>query len=119
MHVIDLVSLTGQVHSRNGVVSVEDRIFSTDRFSVDLSNAVNQAPDVDPAPIAAPASRCFRSFGVQTDFPSTVLVDTATQTTVEAVGHIEISRYRGDDRVETYKDDAIWELMYFGHARDA
>lgn len=37
--VIDPVSLTGQVHSRSGVVSVEDRIFSTDRFSVDLSKA--------------------------------------------------------------------------------
>jgi Uma2 family endonuclease len=37
--VIDPVSLTGQVHSGNGVVSVEDRIFSTDRFSVDLSKA--------------------------------------------------------------------------------
>jgi Uma2 family endonuclease len=37
--VIDPVSLTGQVHSGNGVVSVEDRIFSTDRFSIDLSNA--------------------------------------------------------------------------------
>jgi Uma2 family endonuclease len=37
--VIDPVSLTGQVHSGNGVVSIEDRIFSTDRFSIDLSNA--------------------------------------------------------------------------------
>ncbi len=36
---IDPVSLTGQAHSRDGVVSVEDRIFSTDRFSVDLSKA--------------------------------------------------------------------------------
>jgi Uma2 family endonuclease len=36
---IDPVSLTGQVHSRNGIVSVEDRIFSTDRFSVDISKA--------------------------------------------------------------------------------
>jgi hypothetical protein len=33
-------------------------------------------------------------------------------------GDIEISRYRGDALVETHKDDAIWELMYFGHARD-
>ena len=33
-------------------------------------------------------------------------------------GDIEISRYRGDDLAETHKDDAIWELMYFGHARD-
>jgi Uma2 family endonuclease len=37
--VIDPVSLTGQVHSRNGVVGVEDRISSTDRFSVDISQA--------------------------------------------------------------------------------
>jgi Uma2 family endonuclease len=37
--VIDPVSLSGQVHSRSGVISVEDRIFSTDRFSVDLSKA--------------------------------------------------------------------------------
>jgi Uma2 family endonuclease len=36
--VIDPVSLAGQVHSGNGVVSVEDRVFSTDRFSIDLSN---------------------------------------------------------------------------------
>jgi hypothetical protein len=34
------------------------------------------------------------------------------------VGDIEISRYRAGELVETYKDDAIWELMYFGHARD-
>jgi hypothetical protein len=32
------------------------------------------------------------------------------------VGELEISRYRGDQLVETFKDDAIWELMYFGHA---
>ena len=37
--VVDPVSLTGQVHSQNGIVSVEDRIFSTDRFSVDISKA--------------------------------------------------------------------------------
>jgi Uma2 family endonuclease len=37
--VIDPISLSGQVHSRNGVVSIEDRIFSTDRFSLDLSKA--------------------------------------------------------------------------------
>ena len=36
--VIDPVSLAGQVHSRNSGVNVEDRIFSTDKFSVDLSN---------------------------------------------------------------------------------
>ena len=34
------------------------------------------------------------------------------------VGDIEISRYRGAALIETHKDDAIWELMYFGHARD-
>src|SRR5467141_454451 len=33
------------------------------------------------------------------------------------VGDLEISRYRGPVLVETYKEDAIWELMYFGHAR--
>jgi hypothetical protein len=33
------------------------------------------------------------------------------------VGDIEISRYRGGDLIETHKDDAIWELMYFGRAR--
>jgi len=36
--VIDPVSLAGQVHSRTSVVNIEDRIYSTDRFSVDLSN---------------------------------------------------------------------------------
>ena len=34
------------------------------------------------------------------------------------VGDLEISRYRGVELVETHRDDAIWELMYFGHARD-
>jgi hypothetical protein len=34
------------------------------------------------------------------------------------VGDLEISRYRGGELAETHKDDAIWELMYFGHARD-
>src|ERR1700686_558190 len=34
------------------------------------------------------------------------------------VGDIEISRYSGDELAETHKNDAIWELMYFGHARD-
>jgi Uma2 family endonuclease len=37
--VIDPVSRRGQVHSRNSVASVEDGIFSTDQFSVDLSRA--------------------------------------------------------------------------------
>ncbi|HEY8793238.1 MAG TPA: hypothetical protein VIL96_10175 [Gaiellaceae bacterium] len=34
------------------------------------------------------------------------------------VGDLELSRYRGSELVETHKNDAIWELMYFGHARD-
>jgi Uma2 family endonuclease len=34
--VIDPVSLSGQVHSQSSVANI-DRIFSTDRFSVDLS----------------------------------------------------------------------------------
>jgi hypothetical protein len=34
------------------------------------------------------------------------------------VGDLEISRYRGSELVETHKDDAIWELMYFGHPRN-
>jgi hypothetical protein len=33
------------------------------------------------------------------------------------VGDLQISRYRAGEQIETYKDDAIWELMYFGHAR--
>jgi Uma2 family endonuclease len=37
--VIDPVSLTGQVHSRMGVAAIENRLFSTDRFTVDLSKA--------------------------------------------------------------------------------
>jgi Uma2 family endonuclease len=37
--VVDPVSLSGPVHSLNGVAGVEDRTFSTDRFSVDLSQA--------------------------------------------------------------------------------
>jgi hypothetical protein len=37
--VIDPVSRAGQVHGRNSVAAVEDRIFSTDRFSVDVSGA--------------------------------------------------------------------------------
>ena len=37
--VVDPVALSGQVHSRNGVANVEARIFSTDRFSLDLSKA--------------------------------------------------------------------------------
>jgi hypothetical protein len=34
------------------------------------------------------------------------------------VGSIEILRYRHEELVETHRDDAIWELMYFGHSRD-
>jgi hypothetical protein len=30
---------------------------------------------------------------------------------------LQISRYRGGDLVESYKDDPIWELTYFGHTR--
>lgn len=33
------------------------------------------------------------------------------------VGDLQISRYHAHELVETYKSDAIWELMYFGHAR--
>ena len=33
-------------------------------------------------------------------------------------GDLEIARYHGAELAETHKDDAIWELMYFGHARD-
>lgn len=33
-------------------------------------------------------------------------------------GDLEVSRHRGRELVETYKDEAIWELMYFGHARE-
>ena len=32
-------------------------------------------------------------------------------------GDLEIARYRGGELAETHQDDAIWELMYFGHAR--
>jgi Uma2 family endonuclease len=37
--VIDPVSRSGQVHSRAGIASIEDRIFTTDRFEVDLTKA--------------------------------------------------------------------------------
>ena len=33
------------------------------------------------------------------------------------VGDLQISRYRRGEHLETYRDEAIWELMYFGHAR--
>ena len=32
-------------------------------------------------------------------------------------GDIEVSHYHGGALIETQKDEAIWELMYFGHAR--
>jgi hypothetical protein len=32
-------------------------------------------------------------------------------------GQVRVERYRHGDRVEEFSDDAIWELMYFGHAR--
>jgi hypothetical protein len=31
-------------------------------------------------------------------------------------GDIEVSHHRGGELVETHADEAIWELMYFGHA---
>lgn len=36
--IIDPVALAGQIHSRDSVANIENRIFSTDRFSVDLSD---------------------------------------------------------------------------------
>jgi len=36
--VIDPVSLSGHVHSQTSVANIEDRIFSTDRFSVNLND---------------------------------------------------------------------------------
>ena len=32
-------------------------------------------------------------------------------------GDIEVSHHHGSELIETHKDEAIWELMYFGHAR--
>jgi len=34
-------------------------------------------------------------------------------------GDIEVSHHHGSELIETHKDEAIWELMYFGHARNA
>ncbi|HET9849851.1 MAG TPA: hydroxyneurosporene dehydrogenase [Candidatus Dormibacteraeota bacterium] len=34
------------------------------------------------------------------------------------VGDLQIDHYRGGELVEAHKNDAIWELMYFGRARD-
>jgi hypothetical protein len=33
-------------------------------------------------------------------------------------GDLEVSHERGGKVIETHKDEAIWELMYFGHARN-
>jgi hypothetical protein len=33
-------------------------------------------------------------------------------------GHVQVSHQRGGELIETHADEAIWELMYFGHARD-
>jgi CrtC N-terminal lipocalin domain len=33
-------------------------------------------------------------------------------------GDIEVSHHHGSELLETHKDEAIWELMYFGHARN-
>ena len=33
-------------------------------------------------------------------------------------GDLEVSRHHGSELIETHNDEAIWELMYFGHARD-
>ena len=32
-------------------------------------------------------------------------------------GEMEVSHHHGGALIETYKSEAIWELMYFGHAR--
>jgi len=34
-------------------------------------------------------------------------------------GDLEVSHLHGSETVETHTDEAIWELMYFGHARGA
>ena len=34
-------------------------------------------------------------------------------------GPMTVTVYRAGERVEEYADDAIWELMYFGHSRAA
>jgi CrtC N-terminal lipocalin domain len=33
------------------------------------------------------------------------------------VGDLQIEHYRGSELIEAHKNDAIWELMYFGHVR--
>ena len=32
-------------------------------------------------------------------------------------GELRLEHLRGDELVDSYSDDALWELMYFGHAR--
>jgi hypothetical protein len=32
-------------------------------------------------------------------------------------GDMEVAHHHGGDLIDTHKDEAIWELMYFGHAR--
>jgi len=32
-------------------------------------------------------------------------------------GQVRVERFRRGERVEAFSDEAIWELMYFGHAR--
>jgi hypothetical protein len=33
-------------------------------------------------------------------------------------GDIEVSHHHGGEPIETHRDEAIWELMYLGHARE-
>jgi hypothetical protein len=33
-------------------------------------------------------------------------------------GDMEVSHHHNGELIETHRDEAIWELMYFGHARD-
>ncbi len=37
---------------------------------------------------------------------------------VERAGLKQRLRGTRSELIETYEDDAIWEVMYFGHARD-
>ena len=32
-------------------------------------------------------------------------------------GELRIEHYRGDELLDGHADEALWELMYFGHAR--
>jgi hypothetical protein len=76
-------------------------------------------------------NRCVVSFTRTHDLSTTRMVDTIKGVKhiaaklahfdgayLRFIGDIEISRYRGGELVETHKDDAIWEPMHFGHARD-